>query len=35
MNSAYSEKNRIVFIQGRNEYCLFREEMNNVDTGKK
>jgi hypothetical protein len=31
----YSGKKRIVYIHGRNEYCLFREEMNSVYSGKK
>ena len=35
INSAYSGKKWIVFIQGRNGYCLFREEMNSVYSGKK
>jgi len=35
MNSAYSGKKLIVFIQGRNEECLFREEMKSVYSGKK
>ena len=37
MNSAYSGKKWIVFIQGRNEYCLFKAERykNSVYSGKK
>jgi hypothetical protein len=37
MNSAYSGKKwiKIVYIQGRNEWCLFREEMNSVYSWKK
>jgi hypothetical protein len=34
MNSDYSGKKGILFIQGRNEYCLFREVINNVYSGK-
>jgi hypothetical protein len=34
MNRAYSGKKGIVFIQGRNEYCLFREVINSVYSGK-
>jgi hypothetical protein len=35
MNSAYSGKKWIVFIQGRNEYCLCKEEINSAYEGKK
>ena len=35
MNSVYWTKKWIVFIQGRNEQCLFREEMNSAYSGKK
>jgi hypothetical protein len=37
MNSVYSRKKciKIVLIQGRNEYGLFGEEMNNVYSVKK
>ena len=33
--SDYSGNKWIVFIQGRNEWCLFREEMNSAYSGKK
>jgi hypothetical protein len=33
MQIVYSGKKWIVLIQGRNEYCLFREEMNSVYSG--
>jgi len=35
MISVYLGKKWIVFIQGRNELCLFREEMNSVYLGEK
>jgi len=35
MNSVYSGKNWIVFIQGRYEKHLFREEMNSAYWGMK
>jgi len=33
--SVYSGKKWIVFIHGRNDYCLFREEINSIYSGKK
>jgi hypothetical protein len=35
MNSVYLRKNRIMSIQGRNEYGLFVEELNSVYSVKK
>jgi len=35
MNSAYSGMKLILFIQGRNEECLFREGMNSTYSRKK
>ena len=35
MHSVYSGKKWIVFIQGRNDYCLFKEEINSIYSGKK